>query len=241
MKISVCMAAYNGERYIEEQILSILNQSKDVDELLIVNDCSTDNTLKIICNLNNSRIKIINNETNIGVTKTFEKAIYHASGDIIFLSDQDDIWMPTKVEKVVKFMTDRKVDAVVTDAIIVHENGEVLNKSFFEFRKSGPGLLKNFYKNSYIGCCMAIDSKLKKYILPFPDYIEIHDEWIGIVSNFIGNIEFLPEKLIKYRRHSENQTNLYRSNLIRVIKKRIKWLRIFSVELTRIWFISRQP
>ena len=97
MKISVCMASYNGSKYIKNQIQSILIQLNNKDQLIIVDDCSIDNTLQIIKNFKDSRIKLIKNNRNVGVVATFQKAMKFAKGDIIFLSDQDDEWLDNKV------------------------------------------------------------------------------------------------------------------------------------------------
>ena len=97
MKISVCMAAYNGENYIEKQISSILCQLKPDDELVIVDDCSKDRTINVIKNFNDSRIKLLKNKFNYGVVATFERALSAAEGNIIFLSDQDDEWIDNKL------------------------------------------------------------------------------------------------------------------------------------------------
>jgi glycosyltransferase involved in cell wall biosynthesis len=236
MKISVCMAAYNGSKYIAEQISSILMQINSDDELIIVNDCSDDHTIEVIQSFNDRRIKVIHNPINLGLIKSFEISLSNSSGEIIFLSDQDDIWMPDKVKKTVEHMQNKNASAVVSDAIVVDQDGNILYDSFFKFRNSGSGIIKNFYKNSYIGCCMAITSKFKKHILPFPKDIIWHDEWIGFTYEFLDRVEFIPEKLVQYRRHSSNQTNMHRQSLINVFLKRLKLVKIMAVEFFKISF-----
>jgi glycosyltransferase involved in cell wall biosynthesis len=234
-KVSVCMAAYNGSQYIEEQISSILCQLKESDELIIVNDFSTDNTLDVIKSFESRKIKVINNTKNLGLVKSFEIALDNATGNIIFFSDQDDIWLEDKVLKVITCMQQEQSLVVVTDAKVFNEKGDIVHDSFFEFRNSGSGLLKNFYKNSYIGCCMAIDARIKPYILPLPDEVLLHDEWIGLVCEVLGRTSFLPEALVMYRRHSMNQTNMSRSGWRKVLKKRFTLLQAFSFKLLPIW------
>ena len=97
-KISVCIATFNGEKYISSQLDSILNQVVPVHEIIISDDMSTDNTIEIIKNCNNPIIKIFINKERLGVAKNFENAIKHANGDFIFLCDQDDIWLKNKTQ-----------------------------------------------------------------------------------------------------------------------------------------------
>lgn len=235
IKISVCMTTYNGSEYIEEQISSILLQLQSMDELILVDDQSIDNTLEIVENFNDSRIKIIPNKTNIGVVKSFEKAIQETSGDIIFLSDQDDIWLPNKVQEVIDCFSRENCLAVITDATLVNSHGEVFCESFFKFRESGSGIIKNYYKNTYIGCCMAISSKVKPYIIPFPKKTPMHDQWIGLVCNCIGKVIFLEKSLLLYRRHQNNLTGLSRSKWKIVIYKRLVWGRTLIATIPKIY------
>ena len=104
MNKSVCIATYNGSRYIEEQIASILIQLDSDDEIVICDDCSTDNTVNIIENINDARIKIYRNEVNLGHVKNFEKCISLSKFEYIFLSDQDDIWTPGRVHLMMNSM-----------------------------------------------------------------------------------------------------------------------------------------
>jgi glycosyltransferase involved in cell wall biosynthesis len=230
-KISVCMAAYNGSAFIKEQINSILCQLKESDELIIVNDCSTDNTLDILQSFNTSKIKIINNAKNLGLVKSFEIALKNSTGDIIFFSDQDDIWLDSKVRKTIDCMHQSQSLVVVSDAKVFNEEGDIIYDSFFKFRNSGSGLLKNFYKNTYIGCCMAIDTRVIPYILPFPDKNLLHDEWIGLVCEVLGKTRFLPEALIMYRRHSMNQTNMSRFGWRKVFQKRFALIQVIILRI----------
>jgi len=220
MKISVCMTVYNGEKFLQEQLESILCQLSTLDEVIIVNDCSKDHSLDIIHSFQDKRIEIFSNEKNIGVIKSFERALQKASGDLIFLSDQDDVWMPDKVTKTIAAFDSPEILGIVSDAIVVGPCLEILNDSFFSLRKSGPGLIKNFYKNSFVGCCMAIKKETKKLILPFPKLISMHDEWIGFVLSVSGRVKFIPEKLILYRRHDNNITFLKNKNIIFTLKRR---------------------
>jgi glycosyltransferase involved in cell wall biosynthesis len=222
-KISVCLAAFNGSRYIGVQIESILPQLCADDELILIDDGSTDNTLEIVESLQDNRIKIFRNPYNVGPQKSFERAISISTGDLVFLSDQDDIWSKDKVEIVKNFFHMCGAAACVSNAVIVNEDLEVLYDSLFQSFDSGPGFLKNFVKNTYVGCCMAIRSDVIPYILPFPHKIPMHDHWIGLVCEILGEVGFLESKLISYRRHDTNATNMVRFGAFRVFSDRF-WL-----------------
>lgn len=225
IRCSIVMATYNGETYIKEQIDTILLNMNDYDELIISDDGSTDNTTKIINEYKDNRIKLIEGPRK-GVKQNFANAIQKATGKYIFLSDQDDIWMENKMELVLKAFEKNDVSVVIHDAEVIDENLKITIPSFFEYRNSGKGVIKNIYKNTYIGCCMAFDAILKKYILPIPNDIEMHDQWIGI----LGEIEakgslFLKEKLIKYRRHSNNVSQMHHHGIGKMIRNRIIFIK----------------
>lgn len=207
-KISVAMASYNGEKYIKDQVDSILKQLNVNDELVISDDGSTDRTVDIISSYKDRRIKILKGPKK-GVKQNFANAINHCSGKYIFLSDQDDVWMDNKVEKVLDvFQSDSEIMNVVHDCLVIDSNLNIIEDSFFKLRNSKRGILKNIWKNSYIGCCMAFNSSIKDKILPIPNDIEMHDQWIGIKAELNGKSVFIKEKLIKYRRHDANVSNL---------------------------------
>ena len=180
--ISVAMATFNGEKYIEEQIDSIINQLETIDELIISDDGSSDNTINIIKKYKKSddRIKLYYGPKN-GVKQNFANAINHCNGKYIFLADQDDVWYDNKIDKVLDAFATSSATCVVHNADIVDENLKKIDKSYFEYRKSGKGKIKNIVKNTYIGCCMAFNSSIKEKILPIPNDIEMHDQWIGIL------------------------------------------------------------
>ena len=200
--ISVCMATYNGERFICEQLKSILAQLSEDDEVIVSDDGSKDGTLDIVDSLNDSRVKVFRNEGRHGVVPNFENALKHSSGDIIFFSDQDDVWSEKKVEVCLKAL--ENADLVVHNSDVIYEDGGHENEDFFLLRRSGSGYWKNLYKNSFVGSCMAFRSEVKKYVLPFPKHILWHDMWIGLMVEKHGRTKFIDEKLLFYRRHGEN-------------------------------------
>lgn len=208
-KISVCMATYNGGTFIKEQLVSILLQLRQNDEIIISDDSSSDNTLAIIESFNDERIKLIKYQKFRSAVLNFENALKLATGDYIFLSDQDDIWAPNKV----KVMADalKNADLVVSDCDFIDAKGEVISASNYKLYDSGPGILKNFIKNTYLGNCMAFNHKVLRKVLPFPKQLVkassmllFHDVWIGLVANIFFRVKFIPDKLSSYRRHSNN-------------------------------------
>lgn len=200
--ISVCMITYNGEKYIREQILSILPQLKQGDELIVSDDSSTDNTISIIKTINDSRIKLLENNQFHSPVFNMENALKHAKGDYIFMADQDDVWSEKRVDECLDKL--KKYDCVVCDAVLIDQNGETIEPSFFSLRNSKKGFVRNLYKNSYVGCCMAFNRNILDKALPFPTNIPMHDSWIGLVAEMYGKTLFLDSALIKYRRHGEN-------------------------------------
>lgn len=223
MKVSVCMATYNGGKYIKRQLESILKQLREDDEVIIVDDCSTDNIINIIENINDIRVKTYTNKCNIGFLATFQNSITLSTGDIIFLSDQDDIWMDNKVERVLEIFRTSKADIVFHDAIIIDENKNVLYHSFLELRKISTSPVKNFIFNSYTGCCMAFRMRVKDIILPIPADAIYHDRWIGIMGSILNmNIKFVEEKLIYYVRHGNNASPISKRALAVILLDRIR-------------------
>jgi glycosyltransferase involved in cell wall biosynthesis len=200
--ISVCLASFNGQKYIKEQIDSILVQLSGVDELIVSDDGSTDNTLNVIAGYNDARIKVFHNENRKGVVGNFENALMHAKGDYIFLSDQDDVWLKDKVTVCLDHLN--TVDLVNADCKIVDSELNLLGDSFFMSNNSKNGVLNTLRRNSYMGCCMAFNRKILSKILPFPKDIPMHDLWIGFVCDLFYKSFFLPIPLILYRRHSLN-------------------------------------
>lgn len=203
-KISVCIATYNGAKYIKKQVDSILTQLKGEYEIIVSDDSSTDNTLEIIAAYNNPNIKIFPNQKFKSPIFNFENALKHATGDFIFLSDQDDLWLDNKVEKVTLALS--SCDIVLSDCKIMDADDNVIEESFFKVNGSGRGFLKNLWKNSYLGCCLAMRRTVLERALPFPKDIPMHDWWIGIISESFFSITILYEPLICYRRHGINAT-----------------------------------
>ncbi|MDO4554300.1 MAG: glycosyltransferase family 2 protein [Lachnospiraceae bacterium] len=221
MKISVALAYYDGAEFIEPQLTSILEQLGDGDEVIVSVDRAFDGSMDLLKQWEekDGRVFLTNGPAK-GVVKNFEHAIRMCSGELIFLSDQDDIWLPGKVERVKQAFYDKEVMAVLHDAKIVDENLQELEPSFFKLRHSETGFLKNLWRNSYVGCCMALRKELVDRIFPIPDTIYMHDYWIGATAEQIGRVEMIEEPLILYRRHSRNVTEMKHGSIFFMLEKR---------------------
>ncbi len=200
--ISVCVATYNGEAFIQDQLISVMSQLGTGDEVIVADDGSSDDTIKIILALEDKRIKILPSSANLGIVKNFERALSSASGDYIFLCDQDDIWLQGKVKRTLESLQTSLL--TVSDCKVVDASLLEINSSFFSLRNSGAGLIKNLYRNGYLGCCMAFRKELMSYILPIPQSAPMHDMWIGLIAETVGKVIFVREPLVLYRRHGKN-------------------------------------
>lgn len=220
--ISVCMATYNGAKYITEQISSIIPCISEKDEIIISDDGSTDGTLNILEKFASdySNIRIVKGPS-CGLIANFSNALSQAKGDIIFLSDQDDIWYPDKVSKVLQAFSQGDYALVVHNARLVDADGKPIGSTLFELRHSKTGFFKNLVKNSYVGCCMAVKRDLLTVALPIPVDIEMHDWWLGLLSEVTSKSIFVDEVLIDYRRHGSNCSSMDHYPLKIMVKNRL--------------------
>lgn len=213
-KISVCIATYQGRRYVGSQLRSILEQLSAQDEIIVVDDYSTDGTYSEVCAMQDHRLTVLQNAKNEGVLRSFEKALSHSSGEIIFLSDQDDLWLPNKVKIVLDaFASDLGLTLVASDAILIDEDGTKIGDSFYGQRgKFRAGLWANLLIGKFHGCTMAFRSSLLRNALPFPRDTRVHhDTWIGCMNAITGGrTRYIQEPLVAYRRHSTNVTGRVR-------------------------------
>jgi len=210
--ISICITTYNGEKYIKAQLDSIIPQISAEDEIIISDDGSTDKTLQIIENIGDKRIKVFHHKNDntfpdfsfYKITKNFENALQNAIGDIIFLSDQDDIWLPNKVNTVKLKIKDNWL--LLHDCVIINENKGVIENSYFYKNNSKSGLINNIINSSYLGCCMTLKRELLAISLPFPENPVPHDVWIGLIAESKKKVIFIEDKLVLYRRHENNMS-----------------------------------
>jgi glycosyltransferase involved in cell wall biosynthesis len=222
-KISVCMATYNGKRFVHEQLVSILQQLRPEDEVIVVDDRSTDSTSEIVTGTNDVRILLIEHRERQGIVGSFEHAVRSASGDIVFLCDQDDIWAPTKVSKVMKVFAEQPtVSLVTTNHLVIDDEGRPCVDKKLRRRSFDHRLMPNLFSNRFQGSTMAFRATLLPSLLPFPKgcYV-LHDAWIGLRNTAIGGrCEYLDEDLLFYRRHTHNAS--YSVNLLQKALKRLR-------------------
>ena len=204
--ISVAMATYNGERYLEQQLNSIAAQTCRPRELIVSDDYSTDRTIGIVERFASSvdfEVIVRRNGSRVGYSKNFERALAACSGDIVFLCDQDDVWNANKIETVCKvFDEERRLMCVVSDMALVDASLNSLNVTQLDLIVRLGGTERDFVA----GCGTALRREWRDYVLPFPDNIPF-DSWISALAVRLEVRRALPEVLQLYRRHGENTTN----------------------------------
>lgn len=219
MKLSVALCTYNGARFLQEQLNSIANQSYPPDELVVCDDGSTDETIEILRRCSNSApltVKIYQNETTLGPTKNFERTISLCNGDIIALSDQDDVWMPQKLARLIQVFEEHPaVGYVFSDARVVDESLNPLGYSLWQAVYFTPREQACFSRGFAIdillkhdvvtGATMAFRAYLRDFVLPIPEILA-HDWWISLVGSILTKGIVIKEPLILYRRHPKQVT-----------------------------------
>jgi glycosyltransferase involved in cell wall biosynthesis len=205
------MTSFNGVRYIDEQLESILVQLSDRDEVVLCDDASTDGTRAAVESVRDPRLRADWNPVNVGLFETLTRSLRRATGDVLFLADQDDIWRPGKVAKMMSVFESRPdVTLVLSDAEVIDARGDRTADRYLNL-PAGEGngflrALRSVVKNRYLGAAMAFRREMLGDFLPIPPMVPMHDMWIGILSDLRGRTYYLPEPLIGYRRHDRNVT-----------------------------------
>lgn len=204
--LSIVMATYNGENYLIAQLDSILNQNLLAQEIIIVDDHSHDQTWNILKKYaeQNPTIKIYQNSQNLGIVRTFNRAIELSTKNYIALSDQDDIWLPHKLEQLMQHIGDDLL--IHSDACLVDENLQLLSDSHFNYshKIKKINLVQMLLANSVTGCCTLFHRDLIKKYFPIPEKFYIHDHYLGLAASNENKIKFLAQTLVLYRQHSHN-------------------------------------
>lgn len=214
--IDVLLATYNGEKYIKEQIDSILNQTYENIRLIISDDCSKDKTQEILKEYEkkDNRIELYIQEKNLGVVKNIEFLLKQVKNKYYMLSDQDDIWLPKKIEKSLETLLENNADLVFGDLEVVNQDLKTMYPSFGDFMLLNKKIHKyinsnmlNYIYNCVTGCTILAKKETIQKILPLPKKSKylIHDHWIGLMTSIYGKVVYMPEKYIKYRQHGNNQ------------------------------------
>jgi len=226
MTSSVALCTYNGEKFIAEQLNSIASQTVSVDEIIICDDCSRDKTCEII-KLFISKHPELNahlyrNENNIGFLRNFEKALSLCSGDIIFLSDQDDIWMKDKVEKFCRYFESHpEIEFAFSNAVLVNNIGiRSYTKTLFDvvgLDKHNKRMLDKGFSMELLatsgrvtGCASALRSSFLPYCIPFPNATikPIHDEIIAVRAAGRRSLGYIDRCLLQYRQHGSQTVGI---------------------------------
>lgn len=244
--VSIAMATYNGEKYIKEQIDSILNQTIQDFELVICDDCSTDGTIRILQEYaeNDKRFHIYQNEENLGFKKNFEKAITLCQGEYIALSDQDDIWMPNHLELLKTAIKDKAL--ACGNADLIDKDGNSMGTTFWEQEAFDSIPSSNLdkamsiilFRSPYQGAAMMVRRKLLEFALPIPHVYTYHDSWFALFACFCGGIACVEEPILKYRRIENSVTGLRNSKRSRYYqyRKHIIW----NDKLTAVKTLSKR-
>lgn len=240
MNSSVCIATYNGSKFLKDQLKSVLCQLEIDDEVIIVDDFSEDNTIEIIKKLNDTRIRIFKNKKNCGHVYSFSKALELANNEFIFMCDQDDIWIKNRVQKM-------KSKIRASNSLLLSSNQNFINNSnqsiLFDHYSISEAESKLYFLNikkifkgtaGYYGCAMCLKKELKKIILPIPSYVESHDLWIAIASNLMKSNHHLNDYTLKRRIHDKNASIIHR-NLFLKLKSRLIFIITIIHLLIRIY------
>lgn len=234
--ISIVMATYNGEKYLAEQIDSILVQTYSDFELIICDDCSTDNTRSILKEYEqkDKRIKLYFNTTNIGFKKNFEKMLHLCTGEFIAFADQDDVWFKEHIEILIKNICNADLiacNAVITDNNLVPMGYTMQDISGIKKNLTNPDFLfsHELYSNMFQGTACLLRSSLLKVLLPVPDCIAFHDYWSALIAGTNNGLRYLSEPILLYRQHEKQITTNKKVSLLTLIKQTLE-RKSFNIE-----------
>lgn len=202
--ISIAIATYNGDKYLAEQLDSILQQTYSATEIIIIDDCSHDNTWNILQKYANQypQIKLHQNNANLGACLSFAKAISLCNGDYIALADQDDVWLPNKLLILIDNIGDSLL--IHSDAFIVDENLNIFANTFSKGVMNQTNFIDYLFANNVTGCTCMFTRALISKSFPMPEFY-MHDHYLAIAASYLGTIKYLPQPLIYYRQHTANQ------------------------------------
>jgi glycosyltransferase involved in cell wall biosynthesis len=235
MKISIALAVFNGTNYLDEQLASFLTQTRLPDELVAVDDSSTDKTVEALENFARKApfpVQILCSEQNQGSTISFERAINACSGDLIFPSDHDDIWLPSKLERIAERFDDSPgLGLYFGNAELIDERGEPIGRAKIsdalceeiQYRiRKGEFVERLLVGNVVGGATSAFRADLCKFLLPLPRLSWfIHDGWIGVILGSIREVEFSADNLMQYRQHTSQQIGVVASSKIQRVDRSI--------------------
>lgn len=239
MKVSIALATYNGAEFIREQLESFALQTRLPDEVVVCDDGSSDATLDIVRQFAQKAsfpVYVWSNSRNLGVTQNFSRALEYCTGDLIFLSDQDDVWFPRKLEKICAVASKKP------SVLLFMNNAEIVDRYL-----DGQGVTKlgqfdsaGIERASFVmGCCMALRQELVDLAVPIPSGCDSHDDWISLISRAMNSKVVVDEPLQFYRIHGRNESDFIVNRPTRVTKSRVLLWRVRRA-LSSIWG-NKQP
>ncbi|WKV08528.1 glycosyltransferase family 2 protein [Thermoanaerobacterium sp. CMT5567-10] len=224
--ICILLSTYNGERHIKDQINSILKQSYTDWKLFIRDDCSSDKTTKIIKEYVNKfpeKIVLLEiGENNLGPCRSYLELVKNVTGDYIMFCDQDDVWLPDKIELTYKKMKSmeeiykNKPILVHTDLKIVDKDLNLISHSFWKYQKLNSEIKdinKTLVQNNVTGCTIMINQKLKELLNIVPSNAIMHDWWINLIASTFGTVDYIYKSTVLYRQHGENNVGAKKYSL----------------------------
>lgn len=234
VSVSVVMTVYNGQRFLSAQVGSVLSQLEPQDELVIIDDASSDASMDLLSSIHDPRLCIYSNPVNLGVLRSFERGLLLSRHSILFLCDQDDVWLPGKRSAFVEaFERDPRILIVVSDAELIDAQGTVTAHSFMATRGGfRSSVWSTLIRNRYLGCAMALRRELLAAALPIPGSVPMHDMWFGALGSAIGRVSYIATPLIQYRRHGGNVSPGQSQGWLRMLRWRITLLMLL---ITRIF------
>ncbi|WP_227530422.1 glycosyltransferase [Microbacterium tenebrionis] len=236
LRVSVCMATYNGASYVGEQLASILAELEPQDEVIIVDDASSDGTVPLLEAVGDPRVSVHPRAENLGYVRTFEQALALATGDVMMLSDQDDIWIPGRRALLVGATATAAVAAsnlvlLGTDAPL---RSPLTGHDWLLRAEDAPKRRRNQWRMligdaPYFGCAMAVRRDFLDRVLPFPGYLtESHDLWIATMANAVGELAHVEQPTLRRRLHDENASSERPRGIRKALQSRLLLLRLWG-------------
>jgi glycosyltransferase involved in cell wall biosynthesis len=235
---SICMATFNGQLYIQEQVESIVSQMEIYDELVIVDDASNDGTVNYLESIGDPRIRIYRNTSNIGHVQSFAKVLSLAQGKYLLMADQDDIWIKGRLSIIRAALADGS-ELVSTNSIFIDSENRIIAPLHSDLLEADSNRhTRNIFqiftgKAYYDGCAMGLRKELLRLILPIPNYVESHDLWIAMAANLAKSNKHLERYTLYRRMHGNNASIVSRSLVRKLLSRVIFLLSLFHISLRK--------
>lgn len=243
IRVSVCMATYNGSQYIEEQLRSILDDLGPHDEVVAVDDCSTDDTVGRIESLSDARVTVVRSAVNRGYVRAFEDAVGRSRGQFVLLSDQDDVWILGRAQRLVEALESNDVVASNFDVLGGGTRPPIPRLRSEDSKRHFANLFGTLIGyRAYYGSAMGMTRRAVSLFLPIPDYVrESHDLWLAICGNMAGVICHMDEPTLLRRLHAENVTPRGWRSLRKIVAARVMLVRLIAEAFVRVRSWERGP